>query len=428
MKFIDELAISIKSGKGGDGIVSFLHSHLNPFSGPDGGNGGRGGHVYFIGDDKVNSLHKIASKKKWIAESGFNGGENLKTGKNGKDLYIEVPLGTSIFVINQELQKEFLGEIVKKREILLILEGGKGGLGNSAFASSVNRTPRYAQKGEIKEEVNIFLELKVIANIGFLGLPNSGKSTLLNSLTNAKARTDDFEFTTLNPQLGVLKSNKSNKRIVIADLPGIIEGASQNRGLGLKFLKHISRCKLLIYVIDSSKDDPLLDFNLLKKELDNSKNTTIENKEHFIIWNKIDLVNEEKLNKIKIDSTGLKQSSFFFISALKKENINILIDAIDNIIEKDCNNEVGISDNEKYKTYNFVSSLYLDIRIAKLKNKYWKISGVYFDKIISENDQDKVQNLISKFLDTEIIKKKLIQSGVKKNHTLLINNQEYLWI
>lgn len=429
MKFIDELYITVKSGNGGSGRVSFMHSHLNPLSGPDGGNGGKGGNVYFKGDDQLNSFFKLSAKKRRVAESGVNGGECLRTGKTGENLYINVPLGTIVYVLNDKKENEFLGEILHNKQELLVSKGGKGGLGNAAFASSVNRTPRYAQSGEVTKELKIYLELKIIADIGFLGLPNSGKSTLLNALTNSNVEAANFEFTTLNPQLGVLKDSKLKNRTVIADLPGIIKGASENKGLGFKFLKHISHCKVLIYVIDSSKDDPFADFDLLQNELQKSKMFSFDNKKFLIIWNKIDLLSSRKLNEIKAKAQKMSNIISFFVSALKNENLNEAVEVIDNIVEnsEDVVSSVIGSELKTYKVYDFTSDL-IDIVVRKLKPSYWKLTGSYIDKVIEESDSKSLSESISKALDNKLAKDKILQAGVKIGDTLLIDDNEYLWV
>ncbi|WNE41728.1 MAG: GTPase Obg [Mycoplasmataceae bacterium] len=428
MKFIDELYITVKSGNGGSGRVSFMHSHLNPLSGPDGGNGGKGGSVYFRGDRQLNSFFKLSAKKRRIAESGVNGGECLRTGKTGENLYIDVPLGTIVCILNDKKENEFLGEILYDKQEVLVSKGGKGGLGNAAFASSVNRTPRYAQSGEVTKELKIFLELKIIADIGFLGLPNSGKSTLLNALTNSNVESANFEFTTLNPQLGVLNDSKLKTKTVIADLPGIIEGASENKGLGFKFLKHISHCKILVYVIDSSKDDPFADFDLLQNELRKSKMFNFDSKKFLIIWNKIDLLSSRKMNEIKAKAQKMQNIISFFVSALKNENLNEVIDVIDNIVENSEDVLMSAVDSEikTYKVYDFTSDL-IDIVVRKLKPSYWKITGSYIDKIIEESSSEDLSESISKALDNKLAKDKILQAGVKNGDTLLIDDNEYLW-
>jgi GTP-binding protein len=287
MKFIDEISLTVKAGDGGNGAVSFRHDYRNPKAGPDGGNGGNGGHVYFQGDEQTNSFFSLSSKKLWAAGNGANGQNQLKTGKNGESIHIKVPLGTIIKLNEEKLaftenyKEIILGEILFPQQTLLIAKGGKGGWGNAAFASSVNRAPHYAQKGRSGEKFQLKLELKILADVGLLGLPNVGKSTLINALTNTKVKTANFPFTTLNPQLGVL--TKGEQKITIADLPGIVEGAAQGKGLGLQFLQHIARCSLVIYVLDASRDNPWQGLSVLEKELKDSGFTESQSKQKIII-------------------------------------------------------------------------------------------------------------------------------------------------
>lgn len=426
MKFIDEIEITVKSGKGGKGRVSFLHNYANPMAGPDGGNGGNGGALYFVGSSRTTSFYRLSSKSQWFAEDGTDGGDVLKTGKTGADLRIEVPLGTVVYIVNKKTGNEFLGEVLSDGQLLLVAHGGKGGLGNSAFASSVNRAPRYAQHGELTKEFRVYLELKTIADLGFLGLPNSGKSTLLNALTNADVKAENYEFTTLNPQLGVLSETNSKVRTVIADLPGIIEGASENRGLGLRFLRHISRCKVLVFVIDASRPDPISDFHLLENELKKSNQSEFKTKEKVIVWNKMDLLSLRNLNELKANALALDCRNLVFISALRKENLDQITELIETIVAqtKDLVDESN-KDKKTYKVYDFTSDL--DIQVRKLKNGYWKVFGSYLERIITESRKDKVEALVSKALENPIAKDKLLQSGIKSGDILLIDNKEYFW-
>lgn len=426
MKFIDEIEITVKSGSGGKGRVSFLHNYANPMAGPDGGNGGKGGDLYFIGSSRTTSFYKLSSKSHWFAEAGTDGGDVLKTGKTGEDLRIDVPLGTVVYIVNKDSGNEFLGEILTDGQALMVARGGKGGLGNSAFASSVNRAPRYAQNGESTKQFKVYLELKTIADLGFLGLPNSGKSTLLNALTNADVKAANYEFTTLNPQLGVLSESNSKSRTIIADLPGIIEGASENKGLGLRFLRHISRCKVLVYVLDASRPDPLSDFYLLEQELKNSKQSEFKTKEKVIIWNKIDLLTTRTLNELKKSSLSLGCQNLVFISALQKENLDRVTELIETIVEQTRDLKDNSSEAKKtYKVYDFTTDV--DIQIRKLKNSYWKVFGSYLEQIISESRKDKVEMLISKALENPIAKEKMLDAGIKSGDILLIDNKEYFW-
>ena len=368
MKFIDEISITVRAGSGGNGHVSFLHSYLNPFSGPDGGNGGRGGNVYFRGSSQLNSLYKFSTRKNWLASDGENGGRGLRTGKRGDDLYIDIPLGTVIYMISEGGVKTPVAEVIEENQIFLVSEGGQGGRGNSAFANSVNRTPRYAQNGVKTKNFQLSLELIVIADAGLLGLPNAGKSTLLNALTNANSRSGNYAFTTLTPQLGVTNESKLRRKVVLADLPGIIEKASENKGLGFKFLKHVKRCKVLIFVIDSSNDQPFEDLRILQQELD-TIGCEKSQKEQLVLWNKIDLLSVEDLDYIMQKSQKLERTRSFFISALKNEKLENLVDVIDNIVERSEVNYSIFTGNSLYRNYDFTRDP-VGIELKKLKNSY----------------------------------------------------------
>ncbi|KLL03409.1 MAG: GTPase ObgE [Mycoplasmataceae bacterium CE_OT135] len=427
MKFVDEIALTAKAGDGGSGAVSFRHDYRNPKAGPDGGNGGNGGHVYFQGDEQKNSFFSLSSKKIWAAGNGANGENQLKTGKNGENIYIKVPLGTIIKLREEKLaftqiNKELiLGEILFPQQTLLIAKGGKGGYGNAAFASSVNRAPHYAQKGRLGEKFQLKLELKILADVGLLGLPNAGKSTLINALTNAKVRTADFPFTTLNPQLGVLI--KGEQRITIADLPGIIEGAAQGKGLGLQFLRHIMRCSLIIYVLDASQENPWQDLDILEKELKSSGIAEPQNKEKIIVWNKIDLLSptekEELSEKIQLK---LKNKKHFFISATQKTNLDLLVKELFKLTKKSQETTKTTTFSPLHKIYDF--TVPLDWQITPLKPHYWKLTGSFIENLSQKCHHP--EKLVQELKKTNL-GEYLQQKGVKNSDVIIINNQEFFW-
>ncbi|HXN54497.1 MAG TPA: GTPase ObgE [Mycoplasmatales bacterium] len=425
MKFIDEIDIIVKSGNGGSGAVSFLHTHLNPLSGPDGGEGGKGGTIFFKGSNQIDSFHSFLFKSKWIANSGLNGGKNLKKGKNGSDLYIEIPLGTVIYILDDHGNENLFSEITKPNQIVSAAEGGLGGLGNASFKSSANRSPRYKQTGIITKEIKFHLELKIISDVGLVGLPNAGKSTILNSLTNAKSKIGDFEFTTLNPCLGVI-NYENDKFLTIADLPGIIEGSSKNKGLGFKFLKHISRCKILLYILDVSRINDLInDFEIIKKELKNSpfNNDEWKEKESILILNKSDLINKEDRKKIT-NIKSIQKYSFFFVSSLNKQSLLTIL----KFLEKFANTKLTDSKIERleplHRIYDFTERLINDIKIEKIKKSFWKISSFYIEKISNEyGANEKILNMFKK----PFVENLLYEKGIRKNDTISINNKEYIW-
>jgi GTP-binding protein len=311
--------IIVESGKGGDGIVHFRREKYVPRGGPDGGDGGDGGNVYVVGDESLTSLLHFRKRNYFKAGDGENGKPKNMKGRKGKDIYIKVPIGTIIY--NRE-KNEKIGEILYHNQKILIAKGGKGGKGNNAFKTPENRAPQIAEKGEPGIKLKLKLELKTIADIGIIGFPNAGKSTLLNALTNAKSKIADYPFTTIAPNLGVIYDDFYN-RIIIIDIPGIIEGASEGKGLGVSFLRHIERVKMLIFLLDPTQGDVIEQFYKLKKEIINY-NPKILERPFIIVINKIDIVNE---NEIPNEINGFKVIK---ISAKEKINLEKLIENVKN--------------------------------------------------------------------------------------------------
>lgn len=288
MQFLDEVSIEVSAGKGGDGVVSFRREKFIPRGEPDGGNGGHGGSVYLKGDENLNTLIDFRYQPRYHAVSGSNGGKRNCTGSSGKDLIILVPLGTQVLL---EDSQELMGEIIKPQDTLLIARGGKGGAGNHCFKSSVNRSPRQHILGESGESREITLSLKLIADVGLLGLPNAGKSTLIRSISSATPKVADYPFTTLKPHLGVVRL-EAGRHFVVADIPGLIEGASQGLGLGMQFLKHLERTRILLHIVDIApinETDPIQNILTIEKELA-SYSQALVNKPRWLILNKIDQI------------------------------------------------------------------------------------------------------------------------------------------
>ncbi len=259
---LDAIGIHVSGGNGGHGVVSYHREKFVPEGGPDGGDGGRGGRIFLRAIDDIYTLEQYRSKKKFVAGNGGNGGPNLRTGAHGQDLYLHVPAGT---VIHDSETGDLIADLAKLDDEVLVAHGGRGGWGNKRFATSTNQTPGFSQKGQQGEEVDIRLELRLLADVGLIGLPNAGKSTLLSAVSNAKPKIANYPFTTLEPMLGVV--NVGYGRFTLADLPGLVEGASEGYGLGFEFLKHIRRCRVLLHLIDSSSPDPVTDFELIEGEL-----------------------------------------------------------------------------------------------------------------------------------------------------------------
>ena len=319
--FIDYAEIVCESGQGGAGRVSFRREKFVPKGGPDGGDGGKGGSVVFIADRNLHTLQDIRYKKSYKAENGGSGASNQKTGKNGQDIRIPVPLGTLISNMNDNSVK---ADLVSDGQEFVACVGGKGGKGNVNYKSSTRQTPRYAQKGIPGEKKHFSIELKVLADIGLVGLPNAGKSTLLSSVSSATPKIDDYPFTTLQPHLGIVKYGEYQS-FVMADIPGLIEGASKGKGLGHQFLKHIERTKLLLFLIDTADDNPLENYKLLKKELLNY-NPDLDKRKYVILRTKIDT---------KIDNDQWSEiDDYLEISSVSKEGIPELIQHIGNLLSE----------------------------------------------------------------------------------------------
>jgi len=291
MKFLDQAKIYIKAGNGGSGSASFRREKFVEYGGPDGGDGGDGGSIIVQSDRNLNTLIDFRYAQHFKAQHGKPGSKRNKTGANGEDLILKVPLGTQVF---EEDNNTLIYDFTKNKEKYLVASGGKGGLGNVRFKSSTNRAPRKKTNGKLGEEFWIWLQLKVIADIGIIGKPNAGKSSLLAALTRAKPKIANYPFTTINPNLGV--SYYGGKEITLADIPGLVEGAHKGVGLGDKFLRHIERCKILLHLIDLSEDDLLNSYKKIKSELSNYDKDLIKKKE-IIFFNKSDLLDDNEINK-----------------------------------------------------------------------------------------------------------------------------------
>ena len=316
MKFLDQVKIYIKAGNGGNGSPSFRREKFIEFGGPDGGDGGKGGSVILKAEQNLNTLIDFRYQQHHKAKRGENGAGQNRTGKSGEDLILKVPLGTQVF---EEDNKTLIYDFTKISEEFIAAAGGKGGLGNTRFKSSTNRAPRKFTKGTQGEEFTIWLQLKTIADIGIIGLPNAGKSSLLASVTNANPKIANYQFTTLNPNLGV--ASYDNKEITIADIPGLVEGAHKGTGLGIQFLKHIERCKSLLHLIDITSEDLKKSYQQVKNELKKYSNKLTKKKE-LIVLNKIDLIDEKEVNHIIKDFKKNTKSEVIALSTFNKSSVS----------------------------------------------------------------------------------------------------------
>ncbi len=329
--FVDYVKINISSGNGGKGSAHFRREKYITKGGPDGGDGGRGGNVVFVSDKSLWTLYHFKFQKHFKCGHGGDGSKNRSSGADGKDVKIKVPIGT---VIKDAESDKIIYETIEDGEEKIILEGGKGGLGNWNFRSSTNQAPRYAQPGLKGKEMQLVLELKLLADVGLVGFPNVGKSTLLKTLTSAKPKIGNYEFTTLKPNLGIVEY-RNFKSFVIADIPGIIEGASEGKGLGHYFLRHIERNSVLLFLLSADSKDVVKEYEVLLNEL-KKYNPELIDKQRLIAISKSDLINEKDIEKIKNKvSSGIKNIPFEFISSVSNKGLIELKDKMWKVLNED---------------------------------------------------------------------------------------------
>ena len=328
MKFLDQAKIFIKAGKGGSGSAGFRREKFIEYGGPDGGDGGDGGSVILIAEENLNTLIDFRFQQHFKAEKGQDGMGKKKTGKSGKDLILKVPIGTQIF---EEDNNTLIEDLKSSGQKIIIAEGGRKGLGNVRFKSSTNRAPRKKTDGTEGEGLWIWLQLKVIADVGIIGMPNAGKSSLLSVLTKAKPKIANYPFTTLNPNLGV--ASYLDKEITLADIPGLIEGAHEGMGLGGKFLRHIERCKSLVHLIDMNSANILEDYLSVRNELSKYSKALMKKKE-IIVFNKIDIIEVSEINK-KINYFKKRvKKKFYKISVIQRKGLNTIKEILVNNVHK----------------------------------------------------------------------------------------------
>ena len=329
--FVDYVKIHVKSGNGGGGSTHFRREKYIPKGGPDGGDGGRGGHVILRGNKQLWTLLHLKFKKHIKAEHGAHGSSNLKTGSQGKDVYIDVPLGT---IVRDDESEEVLFEITDDGEEKILQKGGRGGLGNNHFKSSTNQTPRHAQPGEEGSEGWKILELKILADVGLVGFPNAGKSTLLSVVSAAKPEIADYPFTTLRPNLGIV-SYRDYRSFVMADIPGIIKGASEGKGLGYRFLRHIERNSVLLFMIPADCDHIASEYEILKNELE-AYNPELMHKDSVLVISKSDMLDDELKQELDLElKKEFEGVPYLYISSVAQTGLLELKDEIWKLIEHD---------------------------------------------------------------------------------------------
>lgn len=370
--FIDYVRIHCRSGKGGKGSMHLRHVKYQPNGGPDGGDGGRGGSIYLRGNHNYWTLLHLKYQRHIFAEHGGNGGRDKCHGTDGKDVYIDVPCGTVVY--NAETGK-YVCDVMEDGQVVMLLKGGRGGLGNYQFRTATNQAPRYAQPGEPMQEMTVILELKLLADVGLVGFPNAGKSTLLSTLSSARPKIANYPFTTLEPSLGIV-AYRDNKSFVMADIPGIIEGASEGKGLGLRFLRHIERNSLLLFMVPGDTDDIKKEYNILLSELEKF-NPEMLQKHRVLAVTKCDLLDGELIEMLK--ETLPEDLPVVFISSVA----NMGLDELKDILWRELNSESN-------KLQDIISSENLIHRDKDMKNQL-NLEGLEELDDIEELDDDDIE-------------------------------------
>lgn len=416
--FADRAKIYVKSGKGGDGHVSFRREKYVPNGGPDGGDGGNGGSVYFEVDEGLNTLTDFRHIRKYCAGNGQDGGKKNCAGKNGEDIVIKVPGGT---VIKEAESGQVITDMSGDNRRFLLLCGGKGGNGNQHYATSTMQAPRYAQPGQPAQELELMLELKVIADVGLVGFPNVGKSTFLSKVTNARPKIANYHFTTLNPNLGVVDLDDT-KGFVIADIPGLIEGASEGVGLGHEFLRHIERTKLIVHIVDAASTegrDPIEDIYAINKELE-AYNEEIAKRPQFIAANKIDMIymEDDPVAKIKAEFEP-KGIPVYAISAISGQGLKDLLYDINNQLEQ-MDSKPIVFEQEFFPEYHFDMENEPFTVVYDEKEDAYVVEGPRIEKMLSYTnlESEKGFQFFQNFLKDNGILQKLEELGIREGDTV----------
>ncbi len=421
--FVDYTKIIIKSGDGGNGAITFRREKYIPSGGPDGGDGGKGGDIYFEVDPDSNTLIDFRYHKKYKAQNGENGSGSNCTGKSGEDLIIKVPIGT---VVKEASTGKVIADLSEKGQKELILPGGRGGKGNSHFATSTRQAPHFSQSGEKGIEVEVILELKLLADVGLIGYPNVGKSTILSVVTAATPKIADYHFTTINPNLGVVKTDYGDS-FVLADIPGIIEGASEGVGLGIQFLRHIERTRLLLHVIDVSGSEgrnPVDDFYKINEEL-GKYSKQLSKRKQIIVANKIDAMQDSSLYQTLENLAKEKGLEIFKISAVTGQGLKELFQRVSEVLKTLPKEELEGSSEKVIYTLKEDRE---EFSVQVVDGEYI-VTGPAIDRLMSRVNIEDNESLsyFQKVLEQIGVNAKLKQMNVKEGDTIKLNDWEFEW-
>jgi len=421
--FYDEAKVKIKAGDGGDGMVSFFRTKGITHGGPDGGDGGNGGDIFIEATDSENTLSDFIHQKEFEAENGKNGAKQRCHGKAGDDLLLKVPVGTVVFKTLDDGKEVFIFDLNKAGEKKLLAKGGKGGFGNAHFTSSTRQSPQFAEYGSPGEELNIKMELRLVADVGLVGFPNSGKSTLLSRVTSARPKIANYPFTTIIPNLGVIERGKD--RLILADIPGLIEGASVGKGLGHEFLRHIKRTRLLVHIIDGLEEDWVARHKEIRKELGDFDKTILDKKE-IVAINKIDIINKDRIksqeSRIKKE---LKIKKLHLISAVTGEGVKELFDDVFEIASKTPIPKFELSE-EKVFTFEDVDEKFFEVKKVKSGFRVYCKKIDYLTERSDLNNIEAVERLKDVMKKLGIVKA-MTKEGLKSGDLIWIGDKTIEW-
>ncbi len=420
MKFVDKTKIRVISGRGGNGMVAWRREKYVDKGGPAGGDGGRGGDVYLVADENMSTLMDFKHKSVFKAEAGENGGIKNMHGACAKDLYIKVPVGT---VVKDVKTGNIIADLKTHEQKALVAKGGRGGRGNARFATAQKRAPQFCEPGEPSIERELFLELKLIADVGLLGMPNAGKSTLISRISSAKPKIADYPFTTLIPNLGVVKK-RSGDGYVVADIPGLIEGASEGVGLGFDFLRHVERCRFLLHVIDSTEENPFENYKKINLEL--AKHSQhLADLYQVVVLNKIDAIDEDRKNNL-LNQFKSVTSDVFEISAVTGENLDELLDFVGEKVDEIPKVETEIIVEEDLGAYYNDDSSFEIFKVAK---DTFIIEGGKIERIAGVTDERNTEQVIrfQNIMKGMGVFDALSQKGIKDGDTVIIGHLEFVF-
>jgi len=421
MTFIDKTKIKIISGRGGDGMVAWRREKYVDKGGPAGGDGGRGGDIYLVADENLSTLMDFKHKSVFKAEAGENGASKNMHGRCAKDLYIKVPPGT---VVTDLKTGNVIADLNEPEKKVLVAKGGRGGRGNARFATSQKRAPQFCEPGEPGIERDLVLELKLIADVGLLGMPNAGKSTLISRISSAKPKIGDYPFTTLVPNLGVVKK-RSGDGYVVADIPGLIEGASKGVGLGHDFLRHVERCRFLVHLVDATEENAYENYKIINKEL-KLHSKELAKRYQIVVLNKIDALDVERRTELMKEFKALKKTDVFLISAVTGEGLDELLDFMGEKVDEIPKPEIEITVEDDPDAYNNDDSDYV---VYKVKKDTFVVEGGKISRLASVTDSRNLEQVLrlQNILKNMGVFNEVKKLNIKDGDTIVLGHLEFAY-